>query len=93
MHTFQHSFELSHFLGSHAPHARAVIPALIDKYRAAGIKELCDARVFRLPPFLEMGQAPGLVRRFGSTDRLQESLREMQRQIYAARLTLYILSI
>ena len=80
-------------LGSHASPARAVSRALIDEYRAAGIEELCDARAFRVPPFLEMGQAPGVVQRFGSTDRLQESLREMQRQISAARLRLNISSI
>lgn len=56
--------------------------ALLDKYRAVGIEEIADARVFRLPPFLEMGQAPGVVRRFGSTERLQQSLRELERRIY-----------
>lgn len=72
----------SRFLGGHEAPARDVILALVDKYRAAGIDEISDARVFRLPPFLEMGQAPGVVRRFGSTERLQESLREMQQRIY-----------
>lgn len=72
----------SRFLNGHAPPARAVILALVDKYRAAGIDEISDARVFRLPPFLEMGQAPGVTRRFGSTERLQRSLREMQQRIY-----------
>jgi type I restriction enzyme R subunit len=71
------------FLDRHALPAREVILALVDKYRAAGIEEITDARVFRLPPFLEMGQAPGVVQRFGSTKILQDSLREMQRRIYA----------
>jgi type I restriction enzyme R subunit len=73
----------SRFLNGHAAPARDVVLALVDKYRAAGIEEICDARVFRLPPFLDIGQAPGVVRLFGSTERLQESLREMQRRIYA----------
>lgn len=71
------------FLNRHAPPAREVILSLVDKYRAAGIEEISDARVFRLPPFLEMGQAPGVVRRFGSTGALQNSLNEMQQRIYA----------
>ncbi len=57
------------FLNSHRLPAREVILALVDKYRAAGIEEIADARVFRRPPFLEMGQAPDVVRRFGSTER------------------------
>lgn len=72
----------SHFLSGHGTPARDVILALVDKYRAAGIDEISDARVFRLPPFLEMGQAPGVVHRFGTTERLQEGLREMQQRIY-----------
>ena len=75
----------SRLLSGHAPPARDVILALVDKYRAAGIDEISVARVFRLPPFLEMGQAPGVVRRFGSTERLQDSLREMQKRIYTPR--------
>lgn len=73
----------SRFLSGHGAPARDVILTLVDKYRAAGIEEISDARVFRLPPFLEMGQAPGVVRRFGSTERLQESLREMQQRLYS----------
>lgn len=72
----------SRFLGGYETPARDVILALVDKYRAVGIEEVSDARIFRLPPFLEMGQAPGVVRRFGSTERLQESLRQMQQRIY-----------
>ncbi len=72
----------SRFLNGYMPPAREVILALVDKYRAAGIEEIADARVFRLPPFLEMGQAPGVVRRFGSIERLQECLRKMQQRIY-----------
>ncbi|MCS6841147.1 MAG: DEAD/DEAH box helicase family protein [Roseiflexaceae bacterium] len=71
------------FLSDYAPPAQEVLLALLDKYRAAGIEEIADARVFRLPPFLQMGQAPGVVRRFGSTERLQQSLRELERRIYA----------
>ena len=70
------------FLSGHTLPARDVILALVDKYRSAGIDEISDARVFRLPPFLEMGQAPGVVRRFGSTEKLQDSLQELQRRIY-----------
>ena len=70
-------------LGKVKVSSKETIREQVDKYRAAGIEEISDARVFRLPPFLEMGQAPGVVRRFGSTAVLQNSLHEMQRRIYA----------
>jgi len=71
------------FLERHTLPARQVILALLDKYRAAGIEEISDARVFRLAPFDAMGQAPGVVRRFGTTENLRTSLREMQQRLYA----------
>lgn len=73
----------SRFLDQYDSPARDVIFALIDKYRAAGIDEISDARVFRLPPFDAMGQAPGVTRRFGSTERLRETINEVQHRIYA----------
>ena len=76
----------SRFLGSYTPPAREVILALLEKYRALGIDEISDPRIFRLPPFLEMGQAPGVAQRFGSLPNLQRSLSEMQHRIYAPSL-------
>jgi len=71
------------FLESHTPPACEVILGLLDKYRAHGIEEISDARVFRLPPFLDMGQAPGVVRRFGTAEQLNQTMRELSRRIYA----------
>ncbi len=72
----------SRFLGRHALPAREVILALVEKYRAAGIDEISDPRIFRLSPFREMGQAPGVTRRFGTAANLRRSLDEMQVRIY-----------
>lgn len=72
----------SRFLGRHKPPAREIILALLEKYRAVGIDEISDPRVFRLSPFFEMGQAPGVARRFGSLPKLQKSLTELQQRIY-----------
>jgi len=49
----------------------------LEKFRATGVDEISDPRIFRLPPFFEMGQAPGVARRFGSSPRLQENLAEL----------------
>jgi type I restriction enzyme R subunit len=64
--------------------AREVILALLDKYRIGGVEQLSDPRVFRTSPFREMGQVPGVIRRFGGADQLQETLDEMQQRLYAA---------
>ena len=69
-------------MDGHAPAAREVILALLDKYRAWGIEEMADPRVFQLSPFREMGQAVGVSRRFGDAQRLRASLNEMQARLY-----------
>jgi type I restriction enzyme R subunit len=61
-----------------------VILALLDKYRVGGIEQLANPRVFSLGPFREMGKAIGVIRRFGDAEQLKETVREMQRRIYAA---------
>lgn len=48
------------------------------------LEQLADPRVFRTSPFREMGQSPGVIRRFGGVEQLQETLDEVQRRLYAA---------
>jgi len=72
----------SRFLSGHKKPAQEVILALIEKYRAAGIEEINDARVFRVSPFAEMGQAPGVAKRFGSAEKLGEAIQQIQQRIY-----------
>lgn len=72
------------FLDRYQGEAREVILALLEKYRLGGVEQLADPRVFRTSPFREMGQAPGVIRRFGGAERLQETLEEVQRRLYAA---------
>lgn len=72
----------SKFLQAQPKAAREVLLALLEKYRATSVEEISDPRVFRLPPFLEMGQAPGIARRFGSLPKLQNNLTELQKRLY-----------
>jgi hypothetical protein len=60
---------------------KEVLLGLGEKYRATGIEEISDPRIFRLQPFIKMGQAPGVARRFGSLPILQEKLADLQRRI------------
>jgi type I restriction enzyme R subunit len=71
-----------HFLEKHDPQAREVILALLDKYRLGGVAEMASADVFRLSPFREMGQAPGVIQRFGGAELLRTALGELQRRLY-----------
>ena len=73
----------SRFINRHSPQARKVVLALVEKYRVVGIDEVSDPRVFRLSPFLEMGQAPGVASHFGSASALRQSVNEIQQRIYA----------
>jgi type I restriction enzyme R subunit len=72
----------SRFLQAQPKPAQEVLLALLEKYRATGVDEISDPRIFRLPPFFEMGQAPGVARRFGSLQKLQANLVELQHRIY-----------
>ena len=70
------------YLGTQPPEAKEVILALLDKYRLAGVGEMANPEVFRLSPFREMGQAPGVVQIFGTIDGLRNALNEVQRRLY-----------
>jgi type I restriction enzyme R subunit len=70
------------FLHQHTPEAREVILALLDKYRLAGVHEMTRPEIFRLSPFRDMGQAPGIIRRFGGVEALRRTLHEMQQRLY-----------
>ena len=62
--------------------AQEVLLALLKKYHATGVDEISDPRIFRLRPFFEMGQVPGVARRFGLLQKLQANLVELQSRIY-----------
>jgi hypothetical protein len=56
---------------------------MLEKYRAIGIEEIGDPRIFRLPQFFEIVQAPGVARRFSSLANLQSPLAELQSRTYS----------
>lgn len=70
------------FLESCASEAREVIVALLEKYRLVGVEEMVNPEVFRLSPFKEMGQVPGVVQRFGNIKNLRQALNEVQQRLY-----------
>ncbi len=62
--------------------ARAVVEALLDKYRLSGVDEITNPRVFRLPPFKAMGELRGVTQRFGGAEPLRQTLQDIQRRLY-----------
>jgi type I restriction enzyme R subunit len=72
----------SGYLQRTAPDRRDVILALLERYRVYGIDEIMDAHIFNLPPFESMGRAPGILKRFGSAEKYQNTMLEMQRRLY-----------
>jgi type I restriction enzyme R subunit len=72
------------WLADFAPAERAVVDALLDKYRLSGVDEITNPKVFRLPPFKAMGELRGVTQCFGGADPLRRTLEELQRRLYQA---------
>ena len=53
------------YLHKYSDQARAVIEALLDKYKDSGITQLEDLRVLQVEPFSAMDSPMNLARRFG----------------------------
>jgi len=70
------------FIGAYKEDARKVILELLDKYRIGGIEQL-EPEIFGVSPFREWGGATRISGWFGGAELLGQSLKEMQKRIYA----------
>ena len=66
----------------YGPQARAVLDALLDKYRDEGVLNLDDANVLRVTPFTAMGSVVQLIKAFGGKAAFEEAVHEMQDALY-----------
>jgi type I restriction enzyme R subunit len=62
--------------------ARAVLQALLDKYEDAGVIDLDDPKVLSIAPFSQMGTPTQIVKQFGSPQKFQVAVRELQQALY-----------
>ncbi len=62
--------------------ARAVLDALLDKYRDDGMAGLDDPRILRVSPFNEMGTPMELLKPFGGPDGFRKAVRDLQSALY-----------
>jgi type I restriction enzyme R subunit len=71
------------WLATYDRDAREVIYALLGKYELGGLRQITDTRIFRVPPFRQMGDVRGVIRRFGGdASHLRQTLTEVQRRLY-----------
>ncbi|OYW56030.1 MAG: restriction endonuclease [Hyphomicrobium sp. 32-62-53] len=66
----------------YGPQARAVLDALLEKYRDEGVLNLDDTNVLRIAPFNAMGSVVQLITAFGGKEGFQKAVYELQDAIY-----------
>ena len=66
----------------YGPQARAVLEALLTKYRDEGFLNLDDPKVLQIPPLSQMGTPLQLVRQFGTRADFENAVHAMQNAIY-----------
>lgn len=66
----------------YGPQARAVLDALLEKYRDEGVLNLDDASVLKVTPFTAMGSVVQLIKAFGGKEGFEKAVHEMQDALY-----------
>lgn len=77
------SFESARFLQAFPDDAREVVHSLVERYRLAGIEDIENPLVFRLPPFDRMGGIHEVEKRFGTLEKLKKAIDGIRKRIYA----------
>lgn len=72
------------FFSKHAPEAREVLSALIDKYAEYGAAQFTLPDVLEIPPFNEWGNVVEIAARFGGGTAMREAVNELQKRLYNA---------
>ncbi len=66
----------------YGPQARAVLDALLEKYRDEGVLNLDDTNVLRIAPFSGMGSVVQLINAFGGKAGFEKAAKELQEALY-----------
>ena len=66
----------------YGPQARAVLDALLEKYRDEGVLNLDDANVLKVTPFTTMGSVVHLIKAFGGKEGFEKAVHELQDALY-----------
>ncbi len=68
----------------YGPQARAVLEALLAKYRDQGALDLADPDILRIPPISDLGTPFQILKGFGGMPGFQQAVREIQSALYAS---------
>ncbi len=63
--------------------AKKVLEALLDKYADEGITTIENNEVLSIDPLNEFGTPPEIIRMFGSKEKYNEALGELEKELYA----------
>lgn len=66
----------------YGPQARAVLEALLTKYRDEGLLNLDDPKVLQIPPISQMGTPLQLIRQFGTRADFDQAVHRLQNALY-----------
>jgi type I restriction enzyme, R subunit len=66
----------------YGPQARAVLNALLEKYRDEGVLNLDDTNVLKIAPFSAMGSVVQLIKAFGDKEGFEKAVHELQDALY-----------
>lgn len=66
----------------YGPQARAVLDALLEKYRDEGVLNLDDTNVLKIAPFNAMGSVVQLIKAFGGKGGFETAVHELQDALY-----------
>jgi type I restriction enzyme R subunit len=70
------------YFGKYGETAREVLQALLEKYQDEGVIDLTDPKILNIAPFAQMGMPFQLVNRFGSKEKFEAAVREVQAALY-----------
>ena len=71
------------YFGKYSDVAREVLEALLDKYMNEGISELESMEILKLDPFTQIGTPTKIIKAFGGRDKYIQTVKELEKQIYA----------
>ncbi|MDO5664700.1 MAG: DEAD/DEAH box helicase family protein [Bacteroidia bacterium] len=62
--------------------ARKVLEALLDKYADQGIENIENINILTVPPINEFGSVTEIIKAFGSRDKYEIAIKELQNELY-----------
>jgi len=71
------------YFTKYGPQARKVLEALLDKYADEGITTIENNEVLSIDPLTEFGTPPEIIRMFGSKEKYNRAIGELEKELYA----------